>query len=98
MARRSAMAGWMDLMASGTRLAFEVPQVMALRLAAISLGVPAAQREATLMVEEKTRAATRAGAMALAAWGSGRQDGGAAAIARMYAGKVSANRRRLARP
>lgn len=97
MARRRAMAAWMDLVASSTRLAFEVPQVMALRMTALSLGGPAAQAEAALMVAEKTQAAARAGAMAWAALGSGRQDGGAAAIARMYAGKVSANRRRLAR-
>ena len=97
MARRGAMASWMDVMASSTRLAFEVPQVMALRMGAMWLGGPAAQAEAALMVTEKARAAAQAGAMAMAAIGSGRRDGGAAVIARMYARKVSANRRRLGR-
>ncbi len=92
---RGAMADWFSLMDSSTRLAFEVPQVMALRLAALAMGGPAAGIEATQMVAEKMEAAGRAGAMAAAALGSGRSDAGAAAIARMYARRVSANRRRL---
>jgi hypothetical protein len=79
------------------RLAAEIPAVIALRLAKLSLGGPAAATEAALMVNEKLHAAATAGLMAAAAFGRGQADGDAAAILRLYRRKVAANRRRLGR-
>ncbi len=76
-------------------LAFEAQQVIALRLAKLVLGGPAAKREAHRMVAEKVDAAMVAGRMMSAAMGRGTKDGGADQVVRMLRRRVRANRKRL---
>jgi hypothetical protein len=87
MARRKSLAGM--------SLAWNVPQVMALRLAKIARGGKRGQAEARLMVTEKLAASAQAqGIMALAMM-SGSPEKGVDAVMRMYDRKVAANKRRL---
>lgn len=76
-------------------LAFEAQQVIALRLAKLALGGPAARREAEQMVTEKMDAAALAGRMMSVAMWRGAQDGGAGQVVRMLRRRVRANRKRL---
>ena len=77
-------------------LAWEAQQVIALRLAKIALGGPAAKRESRRMVAEKVDAAGKAAGMMFAATLRGAPDGGADAVVRMLTRRVRANRKRLA--
>ena len=91
MARRKSFAGGF----AGMSLAWNVPQVMALRLAKIARGGKRGQAESRLMVTEKLAAAAEAQSLMARAFMSGSPKKGAAAVTRMYSRKVSANRRRL---
>ena len=91
MARRKSFAGGFAAMS----LAWNVPQVMALRLAKIGRGGKRGKAESSLMVSEKLAAAVEAQGMMARALMSGSPEKGAAAITRMYSRKVAANKRRL---
>ena len=91
MARRKSFTGGFTAMS----LAWNVPQVMALRLAKIGRGGKRAQAESSLMVSEKLAAAVEAQGMMARTLMSGSPKKGAAAITRMYSRKVAANKRRL---
>ena len=77
---------WIDLSLS----LLEAQQVVWLRTLRISEGGKRADREAKRMMTEKIEAAGRAGAMIV-------MGASADQIARFYANKISANRRRLSR-
>jgi hypothetical protein len=91
MARRKSFAGGF----AGMGLAWNVPQVMALRLAKIARGGKRGQAESVLMVTEKLAAAAQAQSLMARAFMAGSPKKGAAAVTRMYGRKVAANRRRL---
>ena len=76
-------------------LALEAQQVIALRLAKLAMGGPAAKCEAERMVAEKMDAAAAAGRMMSVAMWRGTQDGGADQVVRMLRRRVRANRKRL---
>ena len=80
---------WWKLSIDVAAAGMEAQHVMALRLAKLAKGGPAAEREAHKMVTEKIAAHTEA-ALALAAGGS------PASIVRRYRSIVRANNRRLA--
>ncbi|RVU21077.1 hypothetical protein [Methylobacterium oryzihabitans] len=81
---------WMQLGLATTQLAFEAQTVIAMRLAKLSLGGPAAGVEAQRMVSEKVMAAMEAAAT-LATGGS------ASTVVKDYRRHVRANARRLRR-
>jgi hypothetical protein len=91
MARRKSLAASF----AGMSLAWNVPQVMALRLAKIGRGGKRGQSESHLMVTEKLAAAVQAQGMMARAFMMGAPEKGAAAVTRMYSRKVAANKRRL---
>ena len=91
MARRKSFAGGFAAMS----LAWNVPQVMALRLAKIGRGGKRGQAESSLMVSEKVAAAVEAQSIMARALMSGSPKKGVAAVTRMYSRKVAANKRRL---
>jgi hypothetical protein len=91
MARRKSFAGGFAAMS----LAWNVPQVMALRLAKIGRGGKRGQAESRLMLTEKLAAAAQAQGIMARALMSGSAEKGAAAVTRMYSRKVAANKRRL---
>lgn len=79
---------WKKLALDASMLAWEVPQVIALRLLKFMRGGPAASREARRMVTEKT-IAFGAAAAKLATGSS------VSSVIKGYRKKVQANRRRL---
>ncbi|GJD52597.1 hypothetical protein OPKNFCMD_5363 [Methylobacterium crusticola] len=81
---------WLQLSLDAARLGMEAQTVIALRLAKLSLGGPAAQVEAQRMVTEKMVAAAEA-AVTIATGGT------AARVVTDYRRKVRANARRLGR-
>ncbi len=91
MARRKSLAGAF----AGMSLAWNVPQVMALRLAKIGRGGKRGQAESRLMVTEKLAAAAEAQGIMARALMSGSPKKGMAAVTRLYSRKVAANKRRL---
>ncbi len=78
-------------------LAMEAQQVIALRMAKMALGGPAAMFEASRMVTEKVQASAKAAGMVSAAMMRGAPDGGADQVVRMLRHEVRANRRRLSK-
>jgi hypothetical protein len=84
-----------NLTAQGAMLAWEVQQVVALRLARLALGGPDAPHEAALMVTEKMQALHESGALLLSAALDGKKHMNAPEIVQLYRKKVRANRRRL---
>lgn len=96
--KRGILGGGMGLAGMAMQsamLAMEANQVIALRLAKLAQGGPAAQREAALMVAEKAAALAESGGIAAGAVLKGQQDLGGKRILRLYRRKVRANRRRL---
>lgn len=88
--RKNALAGL-----AGLSLAWNVPQVMALRLAKIARGGKRGQAESQLMVSEKIAAGLQAQAIMMRSMLTGSPDKGSGAVTRLYARKVAANKRRL---
>ena len=86
-----AMALAMNSWAAG----FEAQQVIALRLAKLALGGPAASKEAHLMVDEKVRAAIKANHAATRSVLAGDAAGVPAMTLAGYRRTMRANRRRL---
>ena len=86
--------GWIR---AGTELAIGSQQVIAMRIAMLAGGGPAAEREATLMVVEKVRALIKSQTLMAKAVLHGRFDGGAEPVMALYLRRVGANKRRLAR-
>ena len=80
---------------AGMSLAWNVPQVMALRLAKIGRGGKRGKAESRLMVTEKLAAAAEAQGIMARALMFGSPEKGVAAVTRMYSRKVAANKRRL---
>jgi hypothetical protein len=78
---------WMKLGLDWTMLAIESQQVVALRMAKLSLGGAAASREASRMITEKLLAFNQVAA----------KGGSAHSVVKKYRKKVRSNRRRLAR-
>lgn len=76
-------------------LAMEAQQVIALRMAKVAFGGPAAAAEVSRMVTEKMAASAKAAGMVSAAMMRGAPDGGAEQVVRMFRKEVRANRRRL---
>ena len=81
---------WMRLGWDWSMLAFESQQVVALRLAKLSLGGAAALKEANRMVSEKVRASAQVAAQ-------NARGGSAHSVVKKYRKKVRSNRRRLTR-
>lgn len=81
----------------GLSLTWNVPQVMALRLAKIARGGKSAQAESNLMVSEKIATALQAQAIIARSVFAGSPEKGGKAVTKLYARKVAANRRRLNR-
>jgi hypothetical protein len=79
---------WMKLALNTSMLAFETQQVIGLRLLKLTLGGPAASREANRMVAEKMAAFGEASAKVATG-------GTAGSVIKSYRKKVRANRRRL---
>ncbi len=88
--RKSSSAGL-----AGLSLAWNVPQVMALRLAKIARGGKRGQAESQLMVSEKIAATFQAQAIMMRSMLTGSPGKGSQAVTRLYARKVAANKRRL---
>jgi hypothetical protein len=88
---------WMTLAVSGTRLVTDAQQVVALRLAKLALGGPAAEREASLMVSEKVKAFTESQRLVVSAAVRGKADRAPASVIGLYQRRVGANKRRLSR-
>ena len=87
--RRSAGAGaWLML---------EAQHVIALRIAKLAKGGPAAQAEVRRMVAEKVAAGIHAAGMFSAAVARGRPQQGSDAVVRMLRRRVRANRKRLSK-
>jgi hypothetical protein len=84
------MKSWWTLSADLAMAGFEAQNVIALRLAKLAAGGPAAAQEARLMISEKVLASAEAAAT-LAAGGS------ADAVLSRYRTIMRANRRRLSR-
>jgi hypothetical protein len=80
---------------AGMSLAWNVPQVMALRLAKIARGGKRGQAESSLMVSEKVAAMAQAQGIMARAMMTGSMGKGADAVTRLYSRKVAANKRRL---
>lgn len=78
-------------------LAFEAQQVIALRMAKLAFGGPAAMLEARRMVNEKLEASAKAAGMVSAAMMRGAPDGGADQVVQMLRREVRANKRRLSK-
>lgn len=78
-------------------LAMEAQQVIALRMAKLAFGGPAALFEASRMVSEKMEASAKAAGMVSAAMLRGTPDGGADQVVRMLRREVRANKRRLSK-
>ncbi len=93
MARRKSFGGGF----AGMSLAWNVPQVIGLRLAKIARGGKRGQAESHLMVTEKMAAAVQAQGIMARALMLGSAEKGAAAVTRLYSRKVAANKRRLGR-
>lgn len=79
---------WMNLAMNSSMLAIESQQVIAMRMARLSMGNRAAAEEAVQMINEKILAMNEA-AITLASGGS------PAKVVKSYRGKVRANHRRL---
>lgn len=90
--RKSSSAGL-----AGLSLAWNVPQVMALRLAKIARGGKRGQAESHLMISEKIGAAMQAQSIMLRSMLTGSPDKGSNAVTKLYARKVAANKRRLSK-
>ncbi len=84
-----------DLALSGARLALDAQQVIALRMAKLALGGPAATLEATTMITEKAKALSESQFLVLSAATRGQHDKAAERVIRLYQRRVSANKRRL---
>ena len=82
---------------SGTRLAFDAQQVIALRLMKLAAGGPQAEIEATRMVSEKLKAWSEGQHLVLSATVRGQGDRAAERVLGLYQRKVSANKRRLSK-
>ncbi|GAB0113277.1 hypothetical protein [Acidisoma sp. C75] len=80
---------------AGLSLAWNVPQVVALRLAKIARGGKPAKAESNLMVSEKIATALQAQAIMARSMLAGAPEKGSKAVTKLYARKVAANRRRL---
>jgi hypothetical protein len=91
MARRKTLSAGF----AGMSLAWNVPQVMALRLAKIARGGKRGQAESRLMVTEKLAAMAQAQGIMARAMMSGSAEKGVDVVTRLYSRKVAANRRRL---
>jgi hypothetical protein len=91
MARRKSYSAGL----SGLSLAWNVPQVMALRLAKIARGGKRGKAESHLMVGEKIATAVQAQAIMARSILAGSPEKGSSAVARFYARKVAANKHRL---
>lgn len=91
MPRRNPMASWMSFAFATTKMTLDAQQVIAMRMAKLARGGPAAATEATLMVTEKMQAAM----LAANTFGKGQTPASMANVARMYGRKVAANRKRL---
>ncbi len=78
-------------------LAFEAQQVIALRMAKLAWGGPAAMSEASRMVSEKMQASAKAAGMMSAAIMRGAPDGGTSDVVRMLRREVRSNKRRLSK-
>ena len=70
-------------------------QVIGLRLAKAAVGGAAAEKEAALMIREKTQAALQVQQLFASAWMTGSGHLAPARALRLYHRKVRANRRRL---
>jgi hypothetical protein len=86
---------WFGLGFDSLKLAIEAQQVIALRLAKLATGGPAASREATRMVTEKIAALTAAQALLLRGARAGQAPRAAHNTVRLYRRRVAANKRRL---
>ncbi|MBV8912411.1 MAG: hypothetical protein JOZ05_05125 [Acetobacteraceae bacterium] len=75
----------------------EAQQVIALRLAKLARGGPAARKEAHRMVAEKIAASIRAAQIVSAAAARGRAQDGTDAALRLVRRRVRANRKRLSK-
>ncbi len=82
---------------AGLSLIRDTPIVIGLRLAKLGRGGRGAPAEASRMVTEKLAAAAQAQGIMMRALLRGMMPTGAAKVTRLYAGKVAANRRRLAK-
>jgi hypothetical protein len=83
-------SNWMKLGWDWTMLAIESQQVLALRVAKLSLGGATASKEASRMVSEKVIAVGQVAAHTA-------NGGSAHSVVKKYRKKVRSNRRRLAR-
>jgi len=75
----------------------DAQQVIALRIAKLAEGGPAAQREASLMVTEKIKALADSHHLVVTATSRGKGDRAAENVLGMYRRRVSANKRRLSK-
>lgn len=80
---------------SSTRLALDAQHVIALRMAKLALGGPAAKREAAKMIAEKAKAVADSQHLVLSAAVRGQGDRAAERVIGLYQRRVSANKRRL---
>ena len=89
--------GWMDLALGAIAAGVEAQQVIALRLAKLAQGGPAASDEARLMVDEKVSTTWRVQQEAALSVMTGRGADAPARALIAYRRKMQANRRRLLR-
>jgi len=82
---------------ASVRLALDAQQVIALRLAKLARGGPAAHREATKMVAEKVKAAADSQRVLLTAAVTGKSGDGPKRVINLLQRRVSANKRRLSK-
>ncbi|MBV8400555.1 MAG: hypothetical protein JOZ17_17720 [Acetobacteraceae bacterium] len=88
---------WLSLALSGTRLAVDSQQVIALRLAKLAEGGRKAEREASLMVSEKMKALADSQRLIASAAASGQGARAARKVLGLYQKRVSANKKRLSK-
>ena len=95
--RKVSTSAWLSLALSGTRLALESQQVVALRLAKLAMGGPKAKREASRMVREKSKALADSQRLIASAAAKSQGDRAAQRVLGLYQKRVSANKKRLSR-
>jgi hypothetical protein len=95
--RKATVWPWLSLAMSGTRLAADAQQVIALRLAKLAAGGPKAKREASLMVSEKVKTLADSQMLIVSAVGRGKVDKAGQQVLGLYRRRVSANKKRLSK-
>jgi len=95
--RKATVWPWLSLVKSGTRLAADAQQVIALRLARPATGGPKATREASLLVSEKVKTLADSQRLIVSAVARGKADKAGQQVLGLYRRRVSANKKRLSK-